>query len=185
MDRAQNQRIKGRLPLVERVVREGIPEEMTLGERSEDEELTIWRVIIPGRGNNVCKGFSVFKTELYRVKFRSICIAQSWSRKSGVLLNICGHVLMWTGCDHLWFCVSLITNGCFLWQVVSRRDICQDMQFSRRICFHCRKSLPMYWHLWRGFFFFKFTEPCEVWGMDVEQWCSIKIRKMQTKVFIS
>lgn len=41
MDRAQNQRIKGRLPLVERVVREGIPEEMTLGERSEDEELTI------------------------------------------------------------------------------------------------------------------------------------------------
>ena len=77
MDRTQNQRIKGRLPLVERVVREGIPEEMTLGERSEDEELTIGRVIIPGRGNNVCRGLSVFKTELYRVKFRSICIAQS------------------------------------------------------------------------------------------------------------
>lgn len=61
MDRAQSQRIKGGLPLVERVGRESIPEEMTLGERSEDEELTIRRVIIPGRGNNVCKGLGVFK----------------------------------------------------------------------------------------------------------------------------
>lgn len=64
------------VPLIERVVGEGICEELAFGQRFEGEELAICRVSIPGRRNSICKGPRVAKTELYRVNFWSIGIGQ-------------------------------------------------------------------------------------------------------------
>lgn len=36
---------------------------------------------------------------------------------------------MQAGCDHLWVCVAVTTNGCFLRQVVPRRHTCHDVHF--------------------------------------------------------
>lgn len=44
------------VPLIERVVGEGICEELAFGQRFEGEELAICRVSIPGRRNSICKG---------------------------------------------------------------------------------------------------------------------------------
>lgn len=44
------------VPLIERVVREGISEELAFGQRSKGEEITIRRVSIPGSKNSIYKG---------------------------------------------------------------------------------------------------------------------------------
>lgn len=67
-----------------------------------------------------------------------------------VCLNMCVHILTRTGCDHLWLCISLITNDCALQQVVPRHKL-------RCAIFNEKMSLlqnltATYWNLWKKVF---------------------------------
>lgn len=177
MDRMQNRELSEGRPLI----REGISEELIYGQKSDDEEIVICRVNIPGNRNSMCKGPWDSKTELYRLDFWPIGIGQPgpvwcFAKHMWPCSNVNWLWSLLTLCAHSYKCLLLSTGG-------PQTKYMPWHAFGMRICLHCRNSLPIYWKLRRGCF----------WSMDhtklghrtgaavvlCEDW------KRQTKAFMS
>lgn len=91
---------------------------------------------------------------------------------------------MQAGCDHLWVCVAVTTNGCFLRQVVPRRHTCHDVHFKWESVstaeVHCQLI-----EIHGEDVFNPQNQSCDVQNMEVGSGDALERREVHPKAFMS